>query len=347
MLCVYYASGPDSAEFKSHADRITDYLWLGLDGMKMQGYNGSQLWDTAFSVQAIHFSKSSVNGKYNHVLQQAYDYLNSTQVVEEVPTPNRHYRHVSVGAWPFSTRDHGWPISDCTAEGLKAVLYLNNSKDFQPNNRISDERLFDATNVILSLQNRSGGWATYEQQRTTGLIELLNPSETFHGIMVDYPYIECSSACVQALLKFAHYYPSHRSSEIQLVVFFYISISSSLLFLPFPLSSFPLSPFSSLFLPSPPPCFTSYSSLPLFPPSPFPFSSLFLPSSSLSPSVNITFPPFFYGLPLPMLFFSFSYSLFYILLQFVLSIIFPFYHFILSPVPPSTFPSSCSKFLCM
>src|SRR3990167_2577208 len=262
MLCVYYASGPDSAEFKSHADRITDYLWLGLDGMKMQGYNGSQLWDTAFSVQAIHFSKSSVNGKYNHVLQQAYDYLNSTQVVEEVPTPNRHYRHVSVGAWPFSTRDHGWPISDCTAEGLKAVLYLNNLKDFQPHNRISDERLFDATNVILSLQNRSGGWATYEQQRTTGLIELLNPSETFHGIMVDYPYIECSSACVQALLKFAHYYPSHRSSEIQLVFFFTFPFSSSLLFLPsfflpslfvpFPLSPFPfsLSPLSSQFLPS-------------------------------------------------------------------------------------------------
>ena len=26
---------------------------------------------------------------------------------------------MSKGAWPFSTIDHGWPISDCTAEGLK------------------------------------------------------------------------------------------------------------------------------------------------------------------------------------------------------------------------------------
>ena len=31
--------------------RLYDYLWLAEDGMKMQGYNGSQLWDTAFAVQ--------------------------------------------------------------------------------------------------------------------------------------------------------------------------------------------------------------------------------------------------------------------------------------------------------
>lgn len=39
--------------FKLHQSRVYDYLWLAGDGMKMQGYNGSQLWDTAFSLQAI------------------------------------------------------------------------------------------------------------------------------------------------------------------------------------------------------------------------------------------------------------------------------------------------------
>ena len=38
------------------------------------------------------------------------------QVREEAIGP---YRHISTGAWPFSTRDHGWPISDCTSEGVK------------------------------------------------------------------------------------------------------------------------------------------------------------------------------------------------------------------------------------
>lgn len=33
------------------ACRLFDYLWVAEDGMKMQGYNGSQLWDTSFAVQ--------------------------------------------------------------------------------------------------------------------------------------------------------------------------------------------------------------------------------------------------------------------------------------------------------
>ena len=47
------------------------------------------------------------------------------QVVEEAQQPlGEFYRHISKGAWPFSTRDHGWPISDCSSEGLKAALVL-------------------------------------------------------------------------------------------------------------------------------------------------------------------------------------------------------------------------------
>lgn len=29
------------------------------------------------------------------------------------------YRHISKGAWTFSMHDHGWQVSDSTAEGLK------------------------------------------------------------------------------------------------------------------------------------------------------------------------------------------------------------------------------------
>ena len=48
------------------------------------------------------------------------------QVVEEAQQPlSEYYRHLSKGAWPFSTRDHGWPISDCSSEGLKAALILS------------------------------------------------------------------------------------------------------------------------------------------------------------------------------------------------------------------------------
>lgn len=37
--------------FQRHLQRVDDYLWVAEDGMKMQGYNGSQNWDTSFAVQ--------------------------------------------------------------------------------------------------------------------------------------------------------------------------------------------------------------------------------------------------------------------------------------------------------
>lgn len=61
-----------------------------------------------------------------------------------------------VGGWPFSTAAHGWPISDCTAEGLKGVLALhglNRADIVTPELRISDRRLCDACDVILSFHN--------------------------------------------------------------------------------------------------------------------------------------------------------------------------------------------------
>lgn len=45
-------------------------------------------------------------------------------------------------------------------------------------------------------------------------MQYLNPSETFGDIMVDYSYVECTSACITALCAFRSKYPGHRSAEI-------------------------------------------------------------------------------------------------------------------------------------
>lgn len=34
------------------------------------------------------------------------------------------YRHISKGAWAFSDKDHGWQVSDCTAESLKVSIFF-------------------------------------------------------------------------------------------------------------------------------------------------------------------------------------------------------------------------------
>jgi len=220
MLCCYFED-PDSLAFQRHVPRLLDYLWLAEDGMKMQGYNGSQLWDTAFAVQAFDAAGRDVMEAVPggmETLRRAHHYLERSQVMTEAAQPlGEYYRHISYGAWPFSTQDHGWPISDCSSEGLKAALTLlkYDRRDVGPH--IPRARLEECVNVILSYQNwRDGGWATYENQRSFEALELLNPAETFGDIIVDYSYVECSTACITALSHFARAFPdSPRAGEIR------------------------------------------------------------------------------------------------------------------------------------
>nr|UXE43252.1 cycloartenol synthase 2 [Camellia sasanqua] len=213
MLCCWIED-PNSEAFKLHLPRIYDYLWLAEDGMKMQGYNGSQLWDTAFAVQAI--VSTNLAEEYGPTLMKAHTYIKNSQVLDDCPG-NLHfwYRHISKGAWPFSTAEHGWPISDCTAEGLKAALLLSKLPSDIVDEPLDAKRLYDAVNVILSLQNSDGGFATYELTRSYSWLELLNPAETFGDIVIDYPYVECTSAAIQALTSFKKLYPGHRREDIE------------------------------------------------------------------------------------------------------------------------------------
>jgi hypothetical protein len=48
------------------------------DGMKMQGYNGSQLWDTAFWIQSL--VETGLGNEFASSLKKANHYLDITQV---------------------------------------------------------------------------------------------------------------------------------------------------------------------------------------------------------------------------------------------------------------------------
>eukprot|EP00252_Welwitschia_mirabilis_P023208 TRINITY_DN6518_c0_g1_i1.p1 TRINITY_DN6518_c0_g1~~TRINITY_DN6518_c0_g1_i1.p1 ORF type:complete len:760 (-),score=127.45 TRINITY_DN6518_c0_g1_i1:298-2577(-) len=213
MLCCW-VEDQNSEAFKKHLFRIPDYLWIAEDGMKMQGYNGSQLWDTAFATQAL--VSTNLLEECGPLLKKAHMYVEKTQVQENCPGDlNAFYRHISLGAWPFSTRDHGWPISDCASEGLKASLALSQLPVEIVGKAIPPNRLFDCVNFLLSMQNKDGGYATYELTRSYDWLEIINPAETFGDIVIDYPYVECTSAVIQALVAFKKLYPGHRCTEIE------------------------------------------------------------------------------------------------------------------------------------
>lgn len=227
MLACYFEGNNTCESYQKHVARIDDYLWVAEDGMKMQGYNGSQLWDTAFATQAL--ASSGLARRYADRVARIYAYLDASQIKEDVPIREKYFRTISKGGWPFSTNDHGWPIADCTSEGIKAALAIKNmavagevniGKGYADGfgtvygGTISPDRFFDAVNVILAFHNPDGGWATYEETRGAEWYENFNTVESFGDIMIDYTYTELTSSSVQALAHFQRTFPQHRSAEV-------------------------------------------------------------------------------------------------------------------------------------
>jgi lanosterol synthase len=55
---------------------------------------------------------------------------------------------------------------------------------------VTPRRMQDCIDTLLSMQNASGGFASYELQRGSERMEYLNAAEVFGNIMVDYMYPE-------------------------------------------------------------------------------------------------------------------------------------------------------------
>ncbi|CAG8444494.1 1404_t:CDS:2 [Acaulospora colombiana] len=79
---------------------------------------------------------------------------------------------------------------------------------------ISKERLCQAVDILLDMQNDGGGFASYERIRGLSFLELMNPAEVFGNIMIEYSYPECTSSVITGLYAFSKYYPDYRADEI-------------------------------------------------------------------------------------------------------------------------------------
>lgn len=212
-LAVWHKHGKDSAQFKKHVERWQDYLWVAEDGMKMNGYNGSQLWDVAFASQAL--LESGMVSEFPEMAKRSYSFIDGNQIQQNHFEYKKFFREPSIGGWPFSTVDHGWPVTDCTAEGMKSAIQLGRTDVLKTSKTIGLERLRPTVDLLFRLQNKNGGWASYEGTRGPFWLEKLNPSRIFSEIMVEYAYVECTSATMQGLKVFSKQYPEYRKKEIE------------------------------------------------------------------------------------------------------------------------------------
>jgi squalene/oxidosqualene cyclase-like protein len=190
---VHHFEDPGGEAVRRSWEGLAAYLWEKRDGLKVHAQTSTALWDTVLSVQAI--LATPFADLYARELGAAYGFIRDNQILEELPDRARYFRHARYGGWPFTDLRHGLPVADCTAEALKCALALE-GRAAEP---IPAERLAAALRLILSLQNRDGGWATYERQRVGHWIEKLNSCQLFRDAMADYSYVECTSSCLQAL----------------------------------------------------------------------------------------------------------------------------------------------------
>lgn len=98
--------------------------------MKMSGYNGSQLWDVAFTTKAM--LESDLGLSFPETLNKSYQFIDNMQILSEHATHQEFFRHPMIGSWPFSTAEQGWPVADCTAKGLSATLAVHKTGIVKP-----------------------------------------------------------------------------------------------------------------------------------------------------------------------------------------------------------------------
>ncbi|MCJ1369797.1 Lanosterol synthase (Oxidosqualene--lanosterol cyclase) [Loxospora ochrophaea] len=212
LLACYIHDGPDSYSVRRHRERLFDFLWMKNEGMLMNGTNGVQTWDTAFLIQAVVEAGLAQDSEWKNMLQKALEFLDDQQIRKECKELDVCYRQRRKGAWAFSTRDQGYTVSDCTSEAMKSVILLQTTPGFPK--LVSDERIEDAIDTLLTMQNSSGGFASYEPIRGSEYLEQLNAAEVFGRIMVEYDYPECTTAVVTALSLFSQHYPQYRKEDI-------------------------------------------------------------------------------------------------------------------------------------
>jgi lanosterol synthase len=220
FLVTYIEEGADSVAFKNVLDRVNDPVFHGPQGMTVMGTNGSQTWDASFMVQYFMMAGLADIPKYQPMIRKAYEFLVRSQFTDEcVPGSFRDRRK---GGWPFSTKDQGFVVSDCTAEALKAIIMVRNHPAFPDVTKVDEQNLYDAVEVLLGLQNvgsfEFGSFASYERIKATPLLEKLNPAEVFNKIMVEYPYVECTDSSVLGLTYFHQYFPDYKSETIETTI---------------------------------------------------------------------------------------------------------------------------------
>ncbi|BBL76193.1 2,3-oxidosqualene cyclase [Methylomagnum ishizawai] len=201
-----FAHDPQHHELQASLAGAEAWRWEDeVEGIRYVGAR-SNTWDTAFVVQAFMEAPGTVPGSVD-AMDRAVGFFKQAQMTEELPDDRNYWRDTAVGGWCFSDGQHRWPVSDCTAEAVSALLALRERPEYRDVQPFAPERLGQAVAFILSRQNADGGFGTYERRRAGKLLEAINPSEMFGQCMTELSYIECTASSLAALADYRKHHP--------------------------------------------------------------------------------------------------------------------------------------------
>ncbi len=216
-VLVFHSQG-DSDESRSLAG-VELYRWEDAENGVRYAGTRSSVWDTALVMQAC-LESPQISDEIDSALVRAYSYLQENQIDKELDGWPIEDRDTVLGGWCFGSAAHAWPVSDCTAEALCAILAAHERLQQQgKESRMSQQRLEQAVSFVLSRQNADGGFSSFERQRAGPWLEKLNSSEIFgdSGIR-ERSYAECTGSCLKALRKFEKAYPGRLTTVIQAAI---------------------------------------------------------------------------------------------------------------------------------
>ncbi|MCA9661595.1 MAG: hypothetical protein KC486_24860, partial [Myxococcales bacterium] len=194
LFCLaLFAADRGHPELGQGLDGIEYWFWEDdVRGLRIVGAR-SDIWDSAFLVQAL--CEGPKTPAARRLLVGLCDWLPRAQLLRALADGAEHYRSPARGGWGFADEHHPWPVSDCTAEAIEALLRAH-EEGF---GGLPPARLLDAVRFILHRQNPDGGFGSYEPRRGSMVLKGFNPAEIYGNCMLEYSYTECTASCVRGL----------------------------------------------------------------------------------------------------------------------------------------------------
>lgn len=208
-----FSRDPAHPELAPSLEGIEAWRWEDeAEGLRYVGAR-SNSWDTAFAMQAL-LESPELSPDIDASMERAHTFLDQAQMTEELPDYQRYWRDPGIGGWCFSDGQHRWPVSDCAAEALSALLAFYGRHSNGRFKQLSRERLRLAVHFLLSRQNADGGFGTYERRRGGAVLEMINPSEMYGQCMTELSYLECTASSLAALMHYRTHDPGFLPSEV-------------------------------------------------------------------------------------------------------------------------------------